>query len=306
MATATTTAAKAPTTKTEQRRQFSWSHLFIYLILALGAVVMMVPFLWMLSTSVKVDSEIFGQTLRWIPTELDLGNYSDAYNQINMGRLFRNTIIITGLDVAAQILLGAMAGYVFARLTFPGRNVLFFSLLITMMVPFEVLVLPIFLFARQFPLAGGNDIFGNGGVGLLNSYPGLIFPNLISVYGVFIFRQFFQSFPDEVEDAAMIDGCSRARFFWAILVPNSKAVMGTMGLFAFIWTWNDFLWPLVIVKEESMKTLQIGLSSFNQEFGTQWAELMAASVMATIPVLILFLFLQRFLVQGLATTGLKG
>ena len=289
-----------------KRGSVSFTQIVVYLMLIGGSVVMIIPFIWMVSTSLKIDQEIFGQTLRWIPSQFDFANYSDAFGSINMGRLFWNTSVVTVIDVAAQILFGAMAGYVFARLEFPGRRVIFVALLITMMVPFEVLVLPIFLFIRAFPLAGGNNLAGQGGVGLLNTYPGIIFPNLISVYGVFIFRQFFLSFPREIEDAAMIDGCSRARFFWAILVPNSKPVMGTMGLFAFLWTWNDFLWPLVVTKQESMKTLQIGLSSFNQEFGTQWAELMAASVMATIPVLILFLVLQRFLVQGLATTGLKG
>ncbi|MCC9074957.1 carbohydrate ABC transporter permease [Litorilinea aerophila] len=291
---------------TNRRQEFRLTLLFVYLLLTLGALVMILPFVWMVLTSVKVDAEIFGITPRWIPSQFDWANYADAYHAIDMGRLFRNTTFVTVADVAGQILLGAMAGYVFARLEFPGRHALFFALLITMMVPFEVLVLPIFLLIRRFPLAGGNDLFGQGGIGLLNSYPGLIFPGLISVYGVFIFRQFFQSFPREIEDAALIDGCSHAGFFWRILVPNSKPVIGTMGLFSFLWTWNDFLWPLVVVKEDQMKTLQLGLAAFNQEFGTQWAELMAASVMVTVPVIALFLYAQRFLVRGLATTGLKG
>jgi len=264
------------------------------------------PFVWMVLTSIKPDEEIFGVTLRWLPSTLDIENYRTAFESIDMGVLFRNTILVAAVDVASQILLGAMAGYAFARLEFPGKQAIFFALLITMMVPFEVLVLPIFLFVRHLPFAGGNNILGTGGIGLLNSYGGLFFPNLISVYGVFIFRQFFRSFPMEIEDAARIDGCSRMRFFWTVLIPNSRPVMGTMGLFAFLWTWNDFLWPLVIVKEDSMRTLQLGLSSFRQEFGVRWAELMAASTMATVPVIALFLFLQRFLVQGLATTGLKG
>ncbi len=288
------------------RRGTPWGLMLVYLALVLGSMVMILPFVWMLLTSVKPDAEIFGQTLRWLPSEFDFANYADAYASINMGRLYQNTIFITAVDVMSQILLGAMAGYVFARLRFPGRQAIFFALLITMMVPFEVLILPIFLFVRRFPLAGGNNLLGNGGAGLLNTYPGLMFPNLISVYGVFLFRQFFRAFPLEVEEAALIDGASRARFFWAILIPNAKPVIGTMALFSFLWTWNDFLWPLVIAKEEQMKTLQLGLSTFNQEFGTRWAEMMAASVMATVPVLLLFLFFQRFLVQGLATTGLKG
>ena len=223
-----------------------------------------------------------------------------------MGRLFLNTGFVTIIDVVGQVIFGAMAGYVFARLNFPGKQVIFFSLLATMMVPFEVLILPIFLFVRYFPLAGGNDLLGQGGTGLLNTYGGIIFPNLVSVFSIFLFRQFFLSFPHEIEEAAIIDGCSLQRIFWVILIPNAKPVMGTMSLFAFLWVWNDFLWPLVVVKQDSLNTLQLGLSSFNQEVGTRWAELMAGSVMVTIPVILLYLSLQRFLNQGIATTGLKG
>ena len=279
----------------------------IYGALILVAIATTMPFLWMVATSVKYDPDIFSYPPRWLPTQgFDFGNYVDAYRAIDMGRLFRNTAIVTVADVLAQILLGAMAGYVFARLNFPGKKVIFFTLLATMMVPFEVLVLPIFLLVRAFPLAGGNDLLGQGGTGLLNTYSGVIFPNLVSVFGIFLFRQFFVAFPREVEEAAIIDGCSLSRVFWTILLPNAKPVMGTMALFAFLWTWNDFLWPLLVIKVDSLNTLQLGLSSFNQETGTRWAELMAGSVMVTIPVILLYLFLQRFLNQGIATTGLKG
>ena len=286
--------------------QIPWSLIVTYIMLTAGAVVTTMPFLWMVSTSVKIDSDIFHVVPQWIPVEYDFANYSDAYRAIDMGRLFANTAFVTVIDVLGQIFLGAMAGYVFARLNFPGKKVVFFSLLATMMVPFEVLILPVFLFVRYFPLAGGNDILGQGGIGMLNSYSGLIFPNLISVFGIFLFRQFFLSFPREIEEAAIIDGCSLAKVFWIILVPNAKPVMGTMALFSFLWVWNDFLWPLVVIKEDRLNTLQLGLSAFNQEVGTAWAEMMAGSVMVTIPVIFLFLFLQRFLNQGIATTGLKG
>lgn len=286
--------------------RFSASLVATYILLVMAAVVTTLPFVWMVSTSFKVDTDIFDTTPRWIPQEFDFANYSDAYNAIDMGQLFANTAFVTFIDVLGQILLGAMAGYVFARLNFPGKKVIFFSLLATMMVPFEVLIIPIFLFVRYFPLAGGNDLFGQGGIGLLNSYGGVIFPNLVSVFGIFLFRQFFLSFPREVEEAAIIDGCSLAKVFWIILLPNSKPVIGTLALFSFLWVWNDFLWPLVIIKEDALNTLQLGLSSFNQEVGTAWAEMMAGSVMVTIPVIFLFLFLQRFLNQGIATTGLKG
>ena len=301
-----TTPSKMTVQRHTQRRHIPVAAIITYTLLFFGAVTMIMPYLWMISTSFKADSDIFHVVPTWIPTEWDFGNYRDAYNAIDMGRLYVNTAFVTAVDVTAQILLGAMAGYVFARLTFPGKNLIFFSLLATMMVPFEVLVLPIFIFVRAFPLAGGNNLFGQGGIGLINSYGGIIFPNLISVFGIFIFRQFFLGFPREIEEAAIIDGCSKYRIFWTILIPNSRPVIGTMALFSFLWTWNDFLWPLIVVKNDALNTLQIGLSSFNQETGTRWAELMAGSVMVTIPVILIFLFLQRFLTQGIVTSGLKG
>jgi multiple sugar transport system permease protein len=277
-----------------------------YIILIAGAAVMIMPFLWMISTSVKPDSEIFGDSIQWIPSEFDTKNYIDAFEQTDMPRLFLNTAYITFVAVISQVMLGSMGGYAFARLQFRGKTVMFFTLLTTMMVPFEVLIIPVFLLIRAFPLAGGNDIMGQGGTGLINTFAGVMFPNFVSVFGLFLFRQFYLSFPKEIEEAAIVDGCSRIGVYWRILVPNSKPVMGTMALFAFLWSWNDFLWPLVVIKEDSLKTIQLGLSLFNQEQGTQWAELMAASVMAVVPVIGSYIFLQRFLVSGGLTSGLKG
>ena len=277
-----------------------------YIVLVLGAIIMVMPFLWMVSTSIKPDSEIFGDTIQWIPSTFDGKNYTDAFEQTNMPRLFLNTSFITFVAVVSQVILGSMAGYAFARLRFRFKNIIFFTLLTTMMVPFEVLIIPVFLLIRAFPLAGGNDILGQGGTGLINSYAGVMFPNFVSVFGVFLFRQFYLGFPKEIEEAAIVDGCSRIGVYWRVLIPNSKPVMGTMALFAFLWSWNDFLWPLVVVKEESLKTIQLGLSVFDQEQGTAWAELMAASVMAVIPVILLYLFVQRFLVSGGLTSGVKG
>lgn len=277
-----------------------------YIILIAGAAVMIMPFLWMISTSFKPDSEIFGDSIQWIPSELDTQNYTDAFEQTDMPRLFLNTAYITFVAVISQVMLGSMGGYAFARLQFRGKTVMFFTLLTTMMVPFEVLIIPVFLLIRAFPLAGGNDIMGQGGTGLINTFAGVMFPNFVSVFGLFLFRQFYLSFPKEIEEAAIVDGCSRIGVYWRILVPNSKPVMGTMALFAFLWSWNDFLWPLVVIKEDSLKTIQLGLSLFNQEQGTQWAELMAASVMAVVPVIGSYIFLQRFLVSGGLTSGLKG
>lgn len=280
-------------------------HGLLYVVLVVGAAIMVMPFLWMLSTSLKIDSEIFGRTIRWLPTTFDFSNYKDAFSQTNMGRLYFNTFLVTLISVVSQLLLCSMAGYAFARLNFWGKNVLFFTLLATMMVPLEALIIPVFLFVRAFPLVGGNDIFGQGGTGLMNSYAGLVFPHIVSVFGLFLFRQFYLRFPLEIEEAAIVDGCTRLGIYWRILLPNSKPVLGTMALFAFLWSWNDFLWPLVVVKDDRLKTLQLGLSLFNQEQGTRWAELMAASVMVLVPVIVLYLFLQRFLVNSNVTSGIK-
>ncbi|MFN3982123.1 MAG: carbohydrate ABC transporter permease [Caldilinea sp.] len=278
---------------------------FTYLALGLVSIFMLLPFIWMVSTSLKVDAEIFTPGIKWIPSELDWENYTYIFRDLNMEVLFRNTIFVTLIAVVAQIILCSMAGFAFARLRFRGRNLLFVAILITMTVPFEVLVLPLFILVRRFPLIGGNDLFGNGGVGLMNSYAGIVFPHLVTVYGIFIFRQFFLSFPKELEDAARIDGASRIRIYWSLLMPNSAPVTGTMGLFAFLWAWNDLLWPVIVVKENSMKTLQAGLAIVAQN-PSRWGEMMAASVIITLPVIFVFLLLQRFLVRGVATSGLKG
>ncbi len=278
---------------------------FTYATLGLVSLFMLLPFVWMVSTSLKVDAEIFTPGIRWIPSELDWENYTYIFRDLNMEVLFRNTIFVTLIAVVAQIILCSMAGYAFARLRFRGRNLLFVAILITMTVPFEVLVLPLFILVRRFPLAGGNDLLGNGGVGLMNSYAGIVFPHLVTVYGIFIFRQFFLGFPKELEDAARIDGASRIRIYWSLLMPNSVPVIGTMGLFAFLWAWNDLLWPVIVVKENSMKTLQAGLAIVAQN-PSRWGEMMAASVIITLPVIFVFLLLQRFLVRGVATSGLKG
>lgn len=281
------------------------AHILIYAVLGIISVFMLLPFFWMLSTSLKVDAEIFARDIRWIPSQLDWENYTYIFDDLDMGVLFRNTTIVTLIAVVAQIVLCSMAGYAFARLRFRGRDVLFLALLLTMSVPFEVLVLPLFVLVRAFPLAGGNDLLGRGGVGLMNTYAGIAFPHLVTVYGIFIFRQFFLGFPKELEDAARIDGASRSRIYWSLLMPNSTPVIGTMGLFAFLWAWNDLLWPVIVAKENSMKTLQAGLAIVAQN-PSRWGEMMAASVMITAPVILIFLLLQRFLVRGVATTGLKG
>jgi len=277
---------------------------FLRLGVALIALVWAVPLGWLGLMSVTPTAEIFGSGI--LPSEPTFEHYEAAWNDIQMLRLLANSAIVSIAAIVGQVVLAAMAGYAFARLRFPGRDLIFGALLVTMMVPFEVLVIPLFLAVRQIPLLGGNDLFGSGGFGAINSHFGLMLPNLITVYGVFLFRQTFLGFPRELEEAAVVDGASRARFFWRILLPNARPVIITMGMLAFIWTWNDFLWPLIIARDVDMFTIQIGLSAFNEQFGTRWGPLMAGSVLATVPVLIAFLVSQRWVLGSFMRSGLKG
>jgi multiple sugar transport system permease protein len=288
--------------------RMGWRDVVARRVLLLGAVLLavgwMIPLAWMLVMSVSPSEEIFGSGL--LPSRLTAEHYRTAWDEINMARLLFNTAVVSVGAVVGQVLLAAMAGYAFARLRFPGRRVIFVALLITMMVPFEVLVIPLFLAVRALPLLGGNDLLGQGGVGAMNSHLGIMLPNLITVYGVFLFRQLFLSFPREIEEASIIDGATRRRFFWRILLPNAKPAITTMGILAFLWTWNDFLWPLIVVRDSEMFTVQIGLAFFNEQFGTRWGPMMAGSVVATVPVVVLFLLAQRRFFSVGVRAGVKG
>jgi multiple sugar transport system permease protein len=270
-------------------------------LLAIGWTI---PLAWMLIMSLSPSEEIFGVGI--LPGRLTTEHYATAWDEINMPRLLFNSAVVSVAAVLGQVLLAAMAGYAFARLSFPGRRIIFVSLLITMMIPFEVLVIPLFLAVRSLPLLGGNDLLGQGGVGAMNTHLGIVLPNLITVYGVFLFRQLFLSFPREIEEASIIDGATRRRFFWSILLPNAKPAMTTMGILAFLWSWNDFLWPLIVVRDAEMFTTQIGLAFFNEQFGTRWGPMMAGSVIATAPVIVLFLLAQRRFFSIGVRAGVKG
>lgn len=284
-----------------------WDRLCRGLLLG-GAVLLAVgwsvPLVWMLLMSVSPSADIFGAGL--LPSRLTTEHYRTVWDEINMPRLLFNSTVVSVGAVAGQVLLAAMAGYAFARLRFPGRRVIFAVLLVTMMVPFEVLVIPLFFVVSSLPLLGGNDLFGQGGVGGLNTHLGIMLPNLITVYGVFLFRQVFLAFPREIEEASIIDGASRSRFFWSILLPNAGPAMVTMGILAFLWSWNDFLWPLIVVRDADMFTTQVGIASFNEQFGTRWGPMMAASAIVTVPLMVLFLLAQRRFLQVGARTGVKG
>lgn len=277
----------------------------IWAVALLVSVVFLIPTLWMILTSLKPSSEIFSLPPKLLPKHFIWSNYPGALSSADFGRYFINSVIVSVSAVVVSLCASSMAGYSLARLSYRGRELFFFAILATVMVPFQVTIVPLFILLRHVPLAGGNNLAGNGGLGLLNSYPGLVLPYAASAFGIFIMRQFFLTLPKDLEDSARVEGASEFRVFWQIMLPLVKPAIATLSVFTFQAAWDGFLWPLVIVKQDYMNTLQLGLSVFEQQFTTQWNLLMAATTMATIPMMILFLAAQRTFTQGIALSGLK-
>jgi multiple sugar transport system permease protein len=281
-------------------------HLLSHAVLLLGAVAMLLPFAWMISTSLKPADQLFTAPPTWLPHPLRWDTYAKAMGAGNFGRYALNSLILALANTLSNVGLSALAGYAFARLRFPGRRVLFVLVLATLMVPYQVTIIPQFVIVRHIPLFGGNDLLGQGGIGWINSFWGLIVPSAVGAFGIFMLRQFFQTLPVELEDAARIDGAGELRIFWQIMLPLATPALATLAIFSFQAGWNAFLWPLLITTTDDMRTIQLGLTVFVQQYSTQWDQLMAATVVATLPVIVAFGLGQRLLVRGIAFTGLKG
>jgi len=292
-------------TKKRDTRLYSFTGL-LYLFLGICSLIVLVPLIWAFLCSAKPNSDLFALPLRILPSRWTIEHYVKAYTAARIGRYLLNSSVVVLIRVTTNLFFCSMAGYTFARLRFPGRNWLFLLLLLTMTIPDQASIVPIFLLVRSIPLAGGNDIFGRGGFGLLNSYLGLALPTAITVYSLFLFKQFFVTLPKDLEDAARIDGCSEWRVFWSIMLPQAKPVLTTVTIFNFLWAWNDFMWPLVCVKSETMKTIQLALMTFQEDIATDWGPLLAAAIIITLPPLIAFLLFQRYYVKGVSFTGIKG
>ena len=276
----------------------------LYLLLFLLAVIFVFPFLWSFLTSVKSTTEVFdGFSL---PEVWRFDNYLQAVQSYNLLRYLFNSTFVSLIVAVAQIILASTAGYAFSRLQFPGRDLLFVAVVATMMVPSQATLVPLFILVKNWPLFGGNDIFGNGGFGMIDSYWGLTVPLFATAYGTFLLRQFFLTLPAELEDAARIDGVSEFGIYWKIALPLSGPALATLGIFSFQNMFNDFVWPLVMTRTDAMKTIQVGLAAFRREGTTDWTLLMAGTMIATIPILIIFILGQRYFTQGIALTGIKG
>jgi multiple sugar transport system permease protein len=273
---------------TRPRFAFSPWHLVLIPVVA----VMVVPLAWMVLTSLQTLNETRHYPPTLVPASPQWHNYTDVLHRAPFARWFMNTLIVTVVCVVGNLLFCSLAGYAFARIRFFGREVVFVLVLATLMIPFQVVIIPTFLIVRK--------------LGLIDTLGALILPNLAGAFGIFMLRQFFRTLPIELEEAARIDGASRLGVLFKIVLPLSGPALATLAVITFMWTWNDFLWPLITIYNPDNMTLQLGMATFQGAHQTNTNLLMAANVMSVLPVLLLFFVAQRYFVRGIATTGLKG
>lgn len=264
-----------------------------YIVLSIGAIAFVIPFAWMLSTSLKPLDQIFIYPIQWIPRPFVWANYPQVFEMVPFLTYTINTVIITVLGVIGSLLGSSFAAYSFARLRYPGKNMLFFVMLATLMVPSWVTLIPTFVMFKTF--------------GWLNTYLPILVPAFFATpFNTFLLRQFFLTIPTELEDAARIDGCSTLRIFLSIILPLAKPALATIAIFAFFYYWNDFLGPLIYLQSQDKFPISLGIATFVSEQSNNYALMMAAATMALAPPILLFFVAQRLFIQGVVITGVKG
>jgi hypothetical protein len=274
------------------KKKYNVGKIFVYIILIGGVGITVFPFIWMILTSFKSQIESIKIPITIFPKEWLIKNYFAVFKAIPFGRMYLNTIINAVVIVSVQLLFCSMAAYAFARLKFPGKNVIFTILLSVLMIPSSFFILP------QYQIIQG--------LGLLNSLPALFLPNLFSIFGTFLLRQFFKSLPDSLEDAARIDGCNRFMIYYKIMLPLVKSGLVALGILTLRFAWNDLMWPLIVNTSEQKMTLAAGLSSLQGQYVTDYPLMMAGAVMSVAPLLILFAIFQEQFIEGIALSGVKG
>jgi multiple sugar transport system permease protein len=284
----------APQTSGSLRRQQLIERVLIYAVLIAVALIVLMPIIWMLSTSFKPKSQWFAREIEWIPRTFTWENYTKIFGNRTtpIGRWFLNSLILGTITTVLILIVDSLAAYAYARLEFPGRKVLFGLLLSTLFLPGVMFLVPNFITVFR--------------LGLLNTFPGVFLPALAGVFGVFFLRQFFESIPKDLEEAAAIDGANTFQTFWQIVLPLSRPALATLAVITFLASWNDFLWPLLILQERARQTLPPGLRSLQGAYTSEYGQMMAGAAIAAIPVLILYLFTQRYIVESVASTGVKG
>lgn len=262
-------------------------HVVIYFL----AFITIAPFIWMILTSLKDMSEIFVYPPKWLPSSFKFENYSNSFNAAPFGRYYLNSLLVAAVVTLGQLVTCSMAAFAFARLKFRGNRILFYIFLGTMMIPYNVTMIPSFMMLYW--------------LGWIDTYKALIVPGLASAFGTFLLRQFFITIPKELEEAAYIDGASRFGVLWRIIIPLAKPALATLAIFTFMGVFNDFIWALIVLNSEELRTVQLGLAIFRDQYLTQWDLLMAGSVMAVVPILLVFFFAQKYFIKGITLSGLK-
>lgn len=268
------------------------TRLLLLVLLIVVAIVWAIPFVWITVSSIKPESEILTYPVRWLPNPVTFEHYAAVLSRFPLPRWFLNSVIVSTITVVVSTVAVCLGAYALARMRFRGRNFIYLTILASFLLPAEVTLVPLYL--------------GFSKLRLLNSYFSLISVGIADAFNLFLLTQFFQTFPVELEEAARIDGCSRLGVLWRILVPISRPALVTVILFRFFATWNDFTWPLIAIDSDAYRTLPVGIVTFiARSMGIYYGVVMSGAVLACIPALIIFFFLQRYFVQGIATTGIK-
>jgi multiple sugar transport system permease protein len=262
----------------------------VYVLLALGGIIMIFPFVWMIATSFKQPWDVYNLSI--IPPEPTFYNYIRLFRGSSFPRWFLNSFIVGLLVTFSVLFFDSLVGYTLCKFNFKGKRVIFILILSTMMIPTEMLIIPWYIMSNK--------------LGWVNSYWGIMFPGMMTGFGTFLMRQFFQSVPDELLDAGRIDGLNEFQLWWKIAMPLVKPAISALAIFTFLGNWNAFLWPLIVTSQTELYTLPVGLAFFSGEFQTEWEMVMTGASVATIPVLIVFLIFQKQIVEGISLSGLKG
>jgi multiple sugar transport system permease protein len=263
----------------------------LYLVLSAGAIIMLAPLIWMVLASFKTLPELLKLPPTILPEHFGFDNIRTVFNDTGFVRNFVNSVIVASVTVVSVLITSSMAGYAFAKFDFPGKNVLFIGVLATLMIPFQVRVIPLYVLASDLHL--------------LDSYAGLVLPGLVDAFGIFLMRQFMQSIPSDLIDAARVDGASEPRIFVKIVLPLAKPALSALAIFTLVASWESFLWPLLITSSPEKYTLPLGLAQFSGRFISRVDLQMAASTLTVLPLLVVFLFMQRRFIEGMATSGMK-
>lgn len=278
--------------KMEMKRTNIFVLFLLYGILIIGAVWMLLPLAWMTSAAFKPMSEIIQVPPTWIPKHFTLDNIKEVFKQIPFARYFLNSIVTTGVIVLSVLLTSTMAGYGFAKFNFKGKRILFLLILSSLMIPFQVRMIPLYQIAQHLKI--------------VDTYLGVVFPWLFDAMGVFLMNQFMLTIPNELIEAARIDGASEGRIFFTIVIPQLKPAISALAIFTFSWSWEEFLWPLIVTNSDRVRTLPVGLQYFSEQYGINIHWQMAGAFVAILPVLIVFFIMQKQFVEGITLTGLKG